>query len=391
MPPRRNKQDKSKEAPSIAPSSVPPPEIEEIEDDNHNILQKISNFQEPTTIVNEVFKNYLDLALQKIFASHVEKYTDDFAVYKSLENLKTEIFQLFPYEAKPDTPREATPPPVPVKPDEWAEQSLPNDTNYFQNFMISEIDNFISEQNRKLTLDKINFSNLPTWLKQEIVKNGSDAKRPISSSNVSTVSSRISIASAALKQFGKGQKLKNNVEKQKDVKISPKIVKVSNSSKSNGRLRQFKKPTSSGKARKQPLPPTHGGNFQPSVCINDPKVEAMENRRKALKIGKVRPVTESEMKFIKSPETDKVRRFSEKKVIGESVVLPPIGLAKYNDVRHKLNTLTPVETNKNVSSLPETLVDTLAISEGSSNRLDQGLSLAEEFDKLPPVKHVESF
>merc|ERR1712048_804368 len=154
------------------------------------------------------------------------------------------------------------------------------------------------------------------------------------------------------------------------------------------RMRQFnrrsaqKKKESMNKEsgiKKIPVPPGSGQNTQrlPSVSIVDPRAEAQDLRRRQLKMGKLRPQTESEIKLItvgcvkkhgtsKSPKKKLPAIRSEQALRNEE-------LANYHG------------NNNNVTKLPETLIDSLAISDGTNSSLLENLKL-DDFESLGAVQ-----
>ena len=176
-----------------------------------------------------------------------------------------------------------------------------------------------------------------------------------------------------------------------------------------GRLRQFRRRSAQQKKergddsnkknkkgsqtyRKAPLPPGNspGNNIRlPAVQIVDPKQEALDYRRKQLKIGKIRPKTESEIKFINektahnsnSQRSPGARKMTLAK--NSKIKLPEIGESNRNLNERGSDSSTSTYFNNDIGKLPETLVDSLAISDGQG--LLEGVKL-DDFEGLTAVQ-----
>lgn len=436
MPPRKKNQDKTKEV--AQPTSAPPPEVDEIEDDVANIEQKIQDFNLSSSVAAETLKSAVDQAMAKIIDKHIKTYTDDYAASSTIASMEDAISALFPVYPKPLTPRELTPTPEPVRPDSWQEVCLEADSEVFQHSIVEEADSLLLVQGKMQRKNKMNMNSLPSWLSTGKQLNGAKsssalaeatAKEYLESQNSKPPpepkKSPLKPKSPPKhKNAFKPPSLKENFSLESIPKISvmnPReseviAMKEKNSQVNSTRLRQFRRRSAQQKkghgtsnstpssipSRKAPLPPgsNQGGIRLPSVQIVDPKLEALDYRRKQLKIGKIRPKTDSEYKFMNGS----MRQHNEKKagdshrgpaarkmtlVKNSKIKLPEInkdgvsGIDLRNLNLEQSDVSASTFLNGSIGKLPETLVDSLAITEGSNNLIDIKL---EDFDSLPVVE-----
>lgn len=421
MPPKKGK--KEKEAPtSAAPEKGGSPDNNEnSSSDAQYQEQKIDELLLPSSIATDTFQKCLDISLQKIFDNHIAKYTDEYAVASSLENISEAIFDLFPIIEKPETPRSPTPVAVPREPHQWASYTYRNCGDFFQLSIVDEADNLVEVQGKSGQRSRKNNNLIPAWLQKPV------SVCPTPSVSVSLSSSSMS-SFTKLKQQQQSPKIKSPKCKQTTVKRSlskdtrsdsslvPKISimtpmevdqfninekihriqeardaaikdkmknQISKTQINPARMRQFnrrsaqkKKELTGAGIKKIPVPPGSGQNTQrlPSVSIVDPRAEALDLRRRQLKMGKLRPQTESEVKLITIGSVKKHSSKSPKKK------LPAIR----SEQALRNEEMTNYANNNNVTKLPETLIDSLAISDGT-NGLLENLKM-DDFDGLNSVQ-----
>merc|ERR1712048_1526577 len=188
-------------------------------------------------------------------------------------------------------------------------------------------------------------------------------------------------------QYNMGEKIQRLHEAGEQA-IKEKKKEASKTQINPARMRQFNRRSAqkkkesmnnSSSIKKIPVPLGSGQNTRrlPSVSIVDPRAEAQDLRRRQLKMGKLRPQTESEIKLItvgcvkkhgtsKSPKKKLPAIRSEQALRNEE-------LANYHG------------NNNNVTKLPETLIDSLAISDGTNSSLLENLKL-DDFESLGAVQ-----
>jgi len=420
MPPKKKNTDKKPDAASSAatPGSASDQaggghdgELDENEIVNHE--QMIEDFIQPSTIAMETLSDIFDIAMNRIASTHVKSHTDAFAASAACEAITdlADWLYLTCEDAAELCDFEEMYEPSQIGIDSWAESAANQEKGVFMACKKDEVVDLFCKQ--RTVADQsgiVHQAILPDWLKVN--------QRPQSSIALTSISTTPSVKQASKKKARTRSTLsskastKNNEQVQLSTTSPTQPTKPSDSGDkgqdgpmvkklSAGRMRQFKRRSEQHKAQKaqkqqqqkmtkprlEPIP-KHQTNPVPMVQIVDPNVEAFEARRKALKIGKIRPQTESETVFVRGNKHQQNNK-NKKSHAPQKPPIQRINPKNSNISHHSIP--PPVASHDNISprhhpgALPETLVDSLAIADGRKVGRGGSAVLAEEFDTLKPV------
>lgn len=411
MPPKKKKEDKNAAAASVTPtpgSATQPDSAEDRENElQANFETIVDDFTSSTTVAIEAFQEILENSLEISRKKYIEKNTDLFTANAACEALTELTDWLY---LKCEEPAELNDfkeilEPEKVELDAWAENATAHEDKQFGLDKCDEVVDMHKGQNRLVgTVDMTQMNLLPEWLRPE--------SRPVSTVAASMYSQTLVTPQTRKPKIKKQPKKKTNEstnsiksEKSEDkiniMKITsspelkpqkPKVPEATEkhqsssrtSSLSAGRMRQFKRRSVQHKIQKKVNqgpnnrlePMIEGKDIIPAQFI-EPSAEEREDRRKAIKNGSLRPQTKSEVQMMKGITRNK----------------------KSNNLNNKprripslrSNTETPAVSNSitRIAALPETLVDSLAISDGSSLSqsiiLETNALIGDDFDRLQPV------
>lgn len=410
MPPKKKNTDKNadKASANAPPGSAPDQnETENPEDDQVNHEQLIEDFSNGPQIALECMDDILSLAMQRIGDNHTERYTDQFtatAACEALVDLTDWLYLTCEEDAKLSDFQELWQPQQ-LAIDSWAESAGQREQVKFGHDKKDEVVGMYGSQHGLMDhVVSTHVGLLPEWLKKDPRPASSIAPTSMYSATHIQVKQKrkpnASIASRAKNQLSK-QASKASIKQEKSnasIRPEPSVSKPATADPgikkmSPGRIRQFRRRSEQHKAQKQnggmkprapnnrlePISGHHSQNL-PSVQIIDPNAEALDARRKALKIGKVRPQTKSDFNIVrgKANASSTKKKMPQKpsaklQAINSQRVLAPLGL----------NAEAPLP--QHVSALPETLVDSLAVSDGSlaASMLEQ--TVGDDFERLKPV------
>lgn len=440
MPPKKKAADKG----STAASSAPTPgsatdqageDLEESElSNNHEAV--IEEFVSSGTVAMECLQDILGLTMERIRQRHIAINTDAYtanAACEALTDLTDWLYLTCEEDAKLEDFKTLEEPTC-IELDAWAENASHAEQASFPMVKKSEVvDMYRSQMSLGEHIVGAHQAILPEWLREpsrpasSIIgtslysqtlltprHKNSKQNSSVSSSATKRMKSQLSQTSRA----GKSQattptvqaKTSTTSQRKQSATSSTRLVDKneakspsaqppsSQKSISAGRMRQFRRRSEQHKAQKQqaviqqklakgpsnrlePIPNTFHSNTSnnlPSVQIIDPGQEALDARRKALRNGKVRPQTDSEIKLVggayKKHATSPSKKLSNDRK-----------LSKVPSLRNAIDANTDKSAaQRSIAALPETLVDSLAISDGSlgASMLEQGV---EDFDRLKPV------
>lgn len=409
MPPKKKNTDKDKEKTNAAIRSVTPTpgsatQPDSAEDRENELAANfnsiVDDFTSSSTVAIDAFQEILEKSLEISKQKYIEKNTDLFTANAACEALTelTDWLYLKCEEPAELNDFESVFEPKKVELDAWAENATgQEDTQFGLDKTDEVIDMHKGQKGLVGTVDMTQVNLLPEWLRPESrppttvagsmysqtlvtpqtrkqrPKNAQ--KQPKTPRNTKTSSSNIDIFVSEQQIEAKPTPLPPAAA------ASPKVPSNSQSrtnSLSSSRMRQFKRRSVQHKIQKkvnqgpnhrlEPMMQEYG---VPAQFI-EPSAEEKEDRRKAIKNGSVRPQTKSEMEMMKG-----ITRSPMKNTNSKPKRIPSL----------RSNTELPVVSGSitRIAALPETLVDSLAISDGSSLNQYQDFGGCEDFDRLQLV------
>lgn len=423
----KGKKDKGSNAASSAPtpgsaSEQPGEDVEESEATNHETL--VEEFVASSTVAMDCLGDLLDLTMRRIGERHTQNYTDQYtanAACDALTDLTDWLYLTCEDEATLDD-FSALKEPASVEIDAWAENATVGEVTSFTTTKRDEVvDMYNAQRSLGQHIAATHQALLPEWLRPDLRPASSIVATSLYSQTVMTPQPKTKTAASSptksqLPHSRRSTASKNDKStvQSKPASSSSQRRSIASADKSTsspskpvaappaqsktlsaGRMRQFRRRSEQHKAQKQqatiqeklskgpsnrlePIRNTaHHSSNLPSVQIIDPNQEAQDARRKALRNGKVRPQTESEIKLVGGPyKKSQTKKSSPKKQHPAKV--PSLR----NAIEHELN---EVKTSR-IATLPETLVDSLAISDGSLGGSLLESNAAEDFERLKPVQ-----
>jgi len=415
MPPKKKNTDKDKEkaaAAALTPTPGSATQQDSAEDRENelaaNLETIVDDFTSSTTVAIEAFQEILENSLEISKRKYIEKNTDLFTANAACEALTelTDWLYLKCEEPAELTDFESVFEPETIELDAWAENATRQEDKQFGLDKTDEVVDMHKGQRSLVgTVDLTQVNLLPEWLRPE--------SRPVSTMAASMYSqtlmtpqtrkpkpksspkqpkkklsnSNISIQTEAQEKPSSQAKTTAAPPSSSTENQKPKVPQNSQSRASTlsaGRLRQFKRRSVQHKIQKkinqgpnhrlEPMMQEYG---VPAQFIESSQ-EERDDRRKAIKNGSVRPQTKSEIEMMKG------------------ITRSPTKKASFNSKPKRIpslrsNTEMPVVAGSitRIAALPETLVDSLAISDGSSlsqSILDtNALGGCDDFDRLQPV------
>jgi len=422
MAPKKKNADKGADKGAAQPPPGTAPEQNDqdnAEEENVNHESMMEDFALGPAVALECMGEIMDLAMARIHDKHIEEHTDAFtatAACEALVDLTDWLHLTCEEDAKLDEFEDLCHP-QPLNIDSWAEGSGQGETLKFGTDKKDEVLGMYGSQRGVVAhADGTHQSLMPEWLRKDSRPASSIAATSMYSSTHIPVNklkkkANTSIAARANSQLSK-QASANSLKNAKSASSAslrsrasvqeavaptkPTSTPDSGAKKmSAGRLRQFRRRSEQHKAEKQqavlnmkPKVPAnrldpisaHHQNL-PSVQIVDPNQEALDARRKALKNGKVRPQTKSELKLVQrgSPQKSSPKKKKSPQKPAASKVQQALSQRALGPIGESSS------QQQHVSALPETLVDSLAISDGSlaASILEQ--NIGDDFDRLKPV------
>jgi len=403
MPPKKKNTDKDKgkdtanAAVTPTPGSATQPDSAEDRENElaANFNSIVDDFTSSSTVAIEAFQEILERSLEISKQRYVEKNTDLFTANAACEALTelTDWLYLKCEEPAELNDFETVFEPKKVELDAWAENATgQEDTQFGLDKTDEVIDMHKGQRGLVGTVDMTQMNLLPEWLRPE-----SRPPTTVAGSMYSQTLVTPKTRNQRHKNTQKQQKTQNTKKSSSKIDISvgeqqieakpvpppasPKAPSNSQSrtnSLSSSRLRQFKRRSVQHKIQKkvnqgpnhrlEPMMQEYG---VPAQFI-EPSAEEKEDRRKAIKNGSVRPQTKSEMEMMKG-----ITRSPMKNTNSKPKRIPSL----------RSNTELPVVSGSitRIAALPETLVDSLAISDGSSLTQYQDFGGCEDFDRLQLV------
>jgi hypothetical protein len=403
MPPKKKNTDKDKgkdTAAAVTPtpgSATQPDSAEDRENElTANFSSIVDDFTSSSTVAIDAFQEILERSLEISKQKYIEKNTDLFTANAACEALTelTDWLYLKCEEPAELNDFETVFEPKKVELDAWAENATgQEDTQFGLDKTDEVIDMHKGQRGLVGTVDMTQVNLLPEWLRPE-----SRPPTTVAGSMYSQTLMTPATRKQRPKNTQKQQKTSRSTKKPSsliDISVSEQQIEAkptpppaspkapSNSqsktnSLSSSRLRQFKRRSVQHKVQKkinqgpnhrlEPMMQEYG---VPAQFI-EPSAEEKEDRRKAIKNGSVRPQTKSEMEMMKG-----ITRSPMKNPNSKPKRIPSL----------RSNTELPVVSGSitRIAALPETLVDSLAISDGSSLTQYQDFGGCDDFDRLKLV------
>lgn len=359
-----------------------------------NFEAVVDDFTSSSTVAVEVFQDILASSLEIAKNRHIQENTDLFTANAACEALTelTDWLYLSCEEAAELNDFERIEQPVTVEIDAWAENATCHEDGQFGLDKTDEVvDMHKGQRGLAGTVDLTQMQLLPEWLRPE--------SRPVSTVTPSLYSQTVMTPqkrkprkpkqSTPPKQQQEQQQQSTSRQgsaassqsKSSESPVKPKAPQSEKSTLSAGRLRQFKRRSTQHKIQKKiqagpnnRLEPMYESNL-PAQFIEISEQER-EDRRKAIKNGRLKPNTKSEVEFMKGH----LNKFVIQKKASHSGKPKRIPSLRSNN---EISALGNNSSITRIGALPETLVDSLAISDGSS--LSQSIVETSEFDLLQPV------